>query len=92
MSRVRFHDICDRCWTHGEEYTAMATCRECGLTVCTGCSTDPDAETGSAMCKACVEPSAHADCAEQCQLKEHKGYDTCANSGMCEVAQTGAAK
>lgn len=27
----------------------------------------------------------HPDCADRCQLMHHKGYDTCAQSGRCDM-------
>ena len=26
----------------------------------------------------------HPDCEDRCQLKEHKGYDTCQVAGLCQ--------
>lgn len=29
----------------------------------------------------------HEDCQERCQLKEMKGYDTCARAGYCQMLE-----
>jgi hypothetical protein len=35
---VRFASVCDACQARSPEYTAWASCRECGADVCPACA------------------------------------------------------
>ena len=54
MATVRFHDICNQCGKHSEEYQSFAWCEECGDDICRECAAKYDEETGWAKCKKCT--------------------------------------
>jgi len=63
MSIERFHTVCDRCGSKGQEYAAhVIACRDCGDDVCKLCAAEYDPDPpGFALCRQCNETTTHGE-------------------------------